>query len=54
MTEDAEVVADAFLQSYAAVYGTVAPRHRCDQRGRCVYDERCPLFLHCDVSDYEE
>lgn len=51
--ETAEVLFNAFLASYDAVYGPQF-RHKCERLGRCVYDEACPNVEDCMPSDYVE
>jgi len=51
--ETSEALFRAFVESYAAVYGRQY-RHRCDELGRCVYDEDCPLVEECMPSEYVE
>lgn len=51
--ETVEAFFRAVSSSLAAVDGR-AYRHRCDELGRCVYDERCPLVEECMPSDYVE
>lgn len=51
--ETADFLFMAFVESYQAVYGR-EPRHRCEELGRCVYDERCPLVEDCMPSEYVE
>lgn len=53
MSWDLETVATSFLQAYAAVYGR-APRNECDRIDRCAYDEACPFFEDCKLTDYSE
>lgn len=51
--ENVEALFRAFVDSYHAVYGR-APRNKCEELGRCVYDEACPFVEDCMPSEYVE
>lgn len=52
--QDTFVLANAFLEAYAAVYGVRQARDRCAELQRCVYDDLCPLIGTCTPTEYSE